>query len=102
MIGMFLGSRRVLDVPCRIDVEHTSDSLHAHVELDEGRIELGPGDRVVVHGPPVQVPYGTRTVIERRATVIRATRLERLWTRLISRLEFTELYDVSFTSRRIS
>ena len=32
-----------IEVPCTVDVEHTSDSLHAHVELAFD-LELRPGD----------------------------------------------------------
>ena len=40
-MGLFTRDR--LDTQCTIEIEHTFDNLHAHVELD-GDIELGPGD----------------------------------------------------------
>ena len=99
MIGLFVSSRRVLDVGCTVDVECTIDSFHAHVELDN-ELKIKPGDRVLVHGDPIEVPYGERTVLHRRATVIRANALEQVWTRITAHLELTELYDLSFTDRR--
>lgn len=89
---------RTLEVPCTVDVEHSFDSLHAYVEL-EG-IEVGPGDEVLVHDAPTEVPFGERIVVQRRATVVRAGWLKRLWTRLTARLELTELYEVGFSSWR--
>ena len=99
MIMSFLNTRRVIEVPCRIDVEQTNESFHAHVELDDD-IELGPGDEVIVQGPPIELAYGESAVLERRATVIRANWLERQLAKWESWWEITELYDLSFTSRR--
>lgn len=90
-------SRR-FDVGCTIEVSHTFESLHAHVELD-GNIEIYPGDEVIVHGAPVKVPYGETARIRRTATVIRASALERLWTRLTGRFEMMELLEFSFSER---
>ena len=98
MIGGLLGGRREIEVACTVDIEHSFDSLHAYVEL-EG-IEVEPGDEVTVHDAPTEVPFGERIVVERRATVVRAGPLERLWTKLVSRLELTELYEVGFSSWR--
>ncbi len=87
-----------LHVPCTIDVEHTADSLHAHVELQGCEVE--PGDTVVVHGAPTDVPFGQKVFCHGRATVTRAGLLDRLWTQLTAHLELTELYEVSFSHRR--
>jgi len=89
--------RQRIDVPCTIDIENTFDSLHAYVELD-GNLPIHPGDEVLVHGDPVRVPYGQKVTLRRIATVTRATAIGRLWTKLIARLELTELYEVSFSS----
>lgn len=91
--------RRRFDVPCTIEISHTFDSLHAHVDLD-GDVEIEPGDSVLVHGEPVKVPYGETRVLRRDATVIKAGPLERLWTRMTGDLEFMELLEFSFTSGR--
>ena len=89
------------DVGCRIDIEHTNESLHVHVELDND-LKLNPGDKVTVHGAPVNVPFSGTLNLTRRATVNRANMLSRLWTRLTSEFEITELYEVSFSERRMS
>ncbi|GJD72669.1 hypothetical protein CFIICLFH_0889 [Methylobacterium goesingense] len=95
----WLNGRRTVDVPCTVEIEQTSESLHAHVVLD-ANFEIEPGDAVQVHDAPTSVPYGERLVVQRTATVTRAGRLERLWTKLAGHLELTELYEVSFSERR--
>ncbi|MCJ2007364.1 hypothetical protein MKK70_08825 [Methylobacterium sp. E-041] len=98
MIG-FLNGRRTVEVPCTVEIEQTPESLHAHVSLDAD-FEIEPGDEVQVHDAPTSVPYGERLVVRRTATVTRAGRIERLWTKLAGHLELTELYEVSFSERR--
>ena len=98
MIG-FLSGRRTVEVPCTVEIEQTPESLHAHVSLDAD-FEIEPGDEVQVHDAPTSVPYGERLVVRRTATVTRAGRIERLWTKLAGHLELTELYEVSFSERR--
>ncbi len=92
-------SRRTMDVPCTVEIENTPESLHAHVTLDAS-FEIEPGDEVQVHDAPGLPPFGERIVVQRTATVTRAGRLERAWTKLIAHLELTELYEVSFSERR--
>ena len=72
--------KTVVEVPCTVEIE--------------------PGDEVQVHDAPTEVPYGERITVRRTATVTRAGRLERAWTKLIAHLELTELYEVSFSERR--
>jgi hypothetical protein len=91
--------RRTFEVPCTVEIEHSPQSLHAHVEI-ETALEIRPGDQVLVHDAPTDVPFGERIVVRRTATVVRAGLLERLWTRLSGNFELTELYDVSFSERR--
>ena len=98
MSGWF-GARRTVEVPCTVEIEQTPESLHAHVTLDAA-FEIEPGDEVQVHDAPTSVPYGERLVVRRTATVTRAGKLERLWTKLAGPLELTELYEVSFSERR--
>ena len=93
-------SRRRLTVPCTIRIEHTYESLEAHVELDGG-LEPGVGDRVLVHGAPVSVPFGQAIVMRRQATLTRANFIERALTRLHAMFLLTELYEVSFSDGRI-
>ncbi len=92
-------TRQTFDTPCTVEIEHTPESLHAHVEL-ESDVQIEPGDQVLVHDAPTEVPYGERLVVRRTATVVRAGWPERAWTRLAGNFELTELYDVSFSDRR--
>lgn len=91
---------RKLTVPCTLRIEHTFDSLEAHVELD-GDLQPGIGDRVRVHGAPVSVPFGERLVLRRMATLTRANIFERALTRLHAMFLLTELYEVSFSDGRV-
>lgn len=93
-------TRRRLTVPCTLRIEHTFDSLEAHVELDGG-VQPGIGDRVFVHGAPVSVPFGERLVLRRVATLTRANILERAMTRLHAMFLLTELYEVSFSDGKV-
>ncbi len=86
------------DVGCTIEVSHTFESLHAHVELD-GNIAIYPGDEVIVHGAPIKVPYGEQATIKRTATIVRAGPIERLWTKMTGRFEMMELLEFSFSER---
>lgn len=90
--------RTSFDTDCRVELEHSDEFLCAHVVL-AGDVELGPGDRVRVHGAPIVVGFGERKVVERTATVERASTAERLWTKLAGHFEMTELYEVSFSDR---
>ena len=91
--------KRSFDVPCTVEVSHTFESLHAHVELDN-EIPLHPGDEVLVHGEPIHPPYGEVQTERRTATVTRATAVERWWTKLVGNAQCWELFEVSFTDRR--
>ncbi|WP_017664735.1 hypothetical protein [Porphyrobacter sp. AAP82] len=88
------------ETPCTITVEQSSEAFHAHVELAE-TIAIEPGDKVRVHGAPIQIPFGTRQVFERRATVTRASPLMRALTRAAAYFDLAELYEVSFNAGRI-
>ena len=99
MIAALSLIRQTFDAPCTVEIEHSPESLHAHVEID-GDIEIHPGDQVMVHDAPTEAPYGERILVRRVATVVRAGYLERLWTRFVGNFELTELYDVSFSERR--
>ena len=91
-------SDRTIRVPCTVEIEHTAESLHAHVEL-EG-VDIGPGDEVTVHGAPTHIPFGERAVFDCEATVVRAGPIERLKARVEGYLELTELYEVGFSEGR--
>ena len=59
---------------------------------------MQPGDQVHVHGAPIRVLFGERMVERRTATIARATFFERIWTRIKSQVELTELYEITFSS----
>ena len=67
----------------------------------DGDFAIEPGDEVQ------EQRRADRSAVRRTdrraptATVVRANALERAWTRLVGNLELTELYDVSFTERRM-
>ena len=88
------------ETPCTVTVEQSSEHFHAHVELD-GDIAMEPGDKVRVHGAPISIPFGTRQVFERRATVTRASPLRRALTKAAAYFDLSELYEVSFNAGRI-
>ncbi|WP_108660649.1 hypothetical protein [Acuticoccus kandeliae] len=90
--------RETIKTACTVEVEHTFESLSAHVVLD-GDIAIEPGDEVKVHGEAIRVPYGERAVFRREATVVRAGPIERMWTRLTGDTEFMELCEFSFSER---
>jgi hypothetical protein len=99
MTGIRFSARRTIDVGCTVDLAHTADSLHAHVELD-GAPQIGPGDQVIVHHAPSGVAYGERTVTRRSATIVRASPIERLWVRVTSYCALTGLYEIGFSIGR--
>lgn len=83
---------------CTVEVEHSNESLEAHVALD-GNPDIGPGDRVRVHGEAIHVSFGEKIVVRRDATWTRAGALLRAWTRFAGHFGMAELYEVSFTGR---
>ena len=88
------------ETPCTITVEQSPEHFHAHVELAD-EVIIQPGDKVRVHGAPIQIPFGTRQVFERRATVTRASPLMRGLTKVAAYFDLAELYEVSFNAGRI-
>jgi hypothetical protein len=95
----WIGTRRTFDVPCTVEIEQTSETLHAHVVLD-GDIQIRAGDEVLVHNAPTQVEFGERLVVRRTATVTRGGSLDRLRASVEGYFELTELYEVSFSDGR--
>ena len=81
-------------VSCSVDLEATHDHFHAHVDL--GNLEVQPGDAVFVRGVPSRIPFGEQRVFSSTAVVERAGLFRRLWTRLVGRFGFQDLYDVGF------
>lgn len=99
-MALSLLSQHSFDTPCTITVEQSSEHFHAHVELSD-EVDIQPGDKVRVHGAPIAIPFGTRQVFERRATVTRASPLMRALTRCAAYFDLAELYEVSFNAGRI-
>lgn len=93
-------AQRIFDVRCTITVEQSSEHFHAHVDLPE-EVVMEAGDKVQVHGAPISIPFGSREVFERSATVTRATPLKRALVRLAAYFDLAELYEVSFNAGRI-
>ncbi|MEL7218093.1 MAG: hypothetical protein AAGK01_06645 [Pseudomonadota bacterium] len=93
-------SARQFDTPCTITVEQSSEHFHAHVELPD-EIEMEPGDKVRVHGDPISIPFGSKQVFERTATVTRAGPVARILTKCAAYFDLAELYEVSFNAGRI-
>ncbi len=93
-MGLFTRAREI--VPCTVTVSHRFDELSAHVRFDDGSV-VHPGDTVQVEGPEIMVAYGEIVEEQRRAVILRATPLERLWTRATGDLEFMELCEFSFS-----
>jgi hypothetical protein len=93
---MGLLTKEVERAPCTVEVSHRFESLHAHVKFNNGAV-IYPGDEVKVHGPQIMAPYGEVVIEDREATIIRASKLERLWTRMTGDFEFMELCEFSFS-----
>ena len=85
-------------VPCTVEINNTFEALGAHLRFDGGVI-VHPGDEVIVDGAPVEVPYGHCEEFRRQATITRASKIERWWTRQTGDLEFMELCEFSFSER---
>jgi hypothetical protein len=99
-MSLFPALRRRVELRCTVEVERSQESLHAHMTIDED-FAIAPGDEVRINAAPIDVSFGERVIRRTTATVFRASALERAWTRWIGNLELTELYDVSFTDRRM-
>ncbi|MCW1920181.1 hypothetical protein NX862_15585 [Rhodobacter sp. KR11] len=93
---MPLFTKQTEQVPCTVEVSHLFESLHAHVRFDNGAV-IHPGDEVQVHGAPILAAYGEVIIESRQATITRASRLERLWTRMTGDFDFMELCEFSFS-----
>ena len=90
--------RRVIDVPCTLDIEQTPESFHAYAVPEN--VEIQPGDIVLVHDAPAQVSWGAKYVRETRASVARAGFFARCWTRFTGLFLITDLYEVGFEPPR--
>lgn len=89
-------TKEIEHAPCTVEVSHRFESLHAHVRFDNGAV-VHPGDEVRVQGPEIMAPFGEIVREARQATIIRASALERLWTRMTGDFEVMELCEFSFS-----
>ncbi len=89
-------TRKIEKAPCTVTVSHRFEELSAHVRFNNGAV-IHPGDEVRVHGEPILAPFGEVIEEDRTATIVRASGLERLWTRLTGDFEFMELCEFSFS-----
>ena len=93
---MGLLTREIEKAPCTVEVSHCFGSLHAHVRFNNGAV-INPGDEVRVAGPEIMAPFGEVVREDRIATIVRASKLEQLWTRWTGDLEVMELCEFSFS-----
>ena len=77
-MGIFTKTKE--HAPCTVEVSHKFESLHAHVRFNNGAI-IYPGDEVQVQGPEIMAPFGEIVRENRDAIILRASFLERLWTK---------------------
>ena len=89
-------TRSIEHAPCTVEISHKFESLHAHVRFNNGAV-IYPGDEVKVNGPEIMAPFGEIVTADRDATIIRASAIERLWTRLTGDFEVMELCEFSFS-----
>jgi uncharacterized Zn finger protein len=93
---MGLLTREIERAPCTVEISHKFESLHAHVRFNNGAV-VYPGDEVKVQGPEIMAPFGEIVTEEREAIIVRASKLEQLWTRLTGDFEVMELCEFSFS-----
>lgn len=93
---MGLIARKVEKAPCTVTVSHRFEELSAHVRFNNGAV-IHPGDEVRVHGEPIMAAFGEVIEEDRTATIVRASLVERLWTRMTGDFEFMELCEFSFS-----
>ncbi len=79
-----------------MEISHCFESLHAHVRFNNGAV-IYPGDEVKVQGPEIMAPFGEVVSEDREAIIVRASKLEQLWTRLTGDFEVMELCEFSFS-----
>lgn len=87
--------------PCTVTISHRFEELSAHVRFDNGAV-VNPGDTVQVQGPEIMAAFGELVEEQRTAVIIRASKLEQLWTRATGDFEFMELCEFSFSEEVMS
>ena len=98
-MGLFTRTKET--APCTVTISHRFEELSAHVKFNNGAV-VNPGDSVQVHGSEIMAAYGELVEEDRTATIIRASKIEQLWTRLTGDFEFMELCEFSFSEEVLS
>jgi uncharacterized Zn finger protein len=98
---MGLLTRSKETAPCTVTISHRFEELSAHVKFNNGAV-VNPGDSVLVHGAEIMAPYGEVVEEHRPATIIRASKIEQIWTRWTGDFEFMELCEFSFSEEVMS
>jgi uncharacterized Zn finger protein len=93
---MGLLTKEIERAPCTVEISHCFESLHAHVRFNNGAV-IYPGDKVKVQGPEIMAAFGEVVSEDREAIIVRASKLEQLWTRLTGDFEVMELCEFSFS-----
>lgn len=93
---MGLLTKEIERAPCTVEISHCFESLHAHVRFNNGAV-IYPGDEVQVQGPEIMAPFGEVVTEDREAIIVRASKLEQVWTRLTGDFEVMELCEFSFS-----
>ena len=93
---MGLLTKDIEKAPCTVEISHCFESLHAHVRFNNGAV-IYPGDEVKVQGPEIMAPFGAVVTEDREAIIVRASKLEQLWTRWTGDFEVMELCEFSFS-----
>ena len=98
-MGLLFRTRET--APCTVTISHRFEELSAHVRFDNGAV-VHPGDTVQVQGPELMAAFGELVEEQRTAVIIRASKLEQLWTRATGDFEFMELCEFSFSEEVMS
>ena len=93
---MGLLTKEIERAPCTVEISHCFESLHAHVRFNKGAV-IYPGDEVKVQGPEIMAAFGEVVSEDREAIIVRASKLEQIWTRLTGDFEVMELCEFSFS-----
>jgi len=86
------------DIGCRVVVTRTNEHFYAHT-VYHGNPDFQAGDSVTMGGDDIHAQTGASFLVRRRASIQRAGWLRRQLTKILSVLEITGLYEVSFTGR---
>jgi len=93
---MGLLTKEIEKAPCTVEISHCFESLHAHVRFNNGAV-IYPGDEVKVQGPEIMAAFGEVVSEDREAIIVRASKLEQIWTRMTGDFEVMELCEFSFS-----